>query len=62
MKRTSLENHHQEGHHESARVAGDPVEIVQIDVPILAEVVAIVSFIGMILVWIAIANTPAVSG
>lgn len=40
----------------------DPVEVVAIAIPVLAEAVVVTAFIGMIVVWIAIANTPAVTG
>jgi len=36
----------------------DPVELVAIGIPVLAELVVVSAFIGMIVVWIAIANTP----
>jgi hypothetical protein len=34
----------------------DPIEIVQIAVPVLIEVVAVCLFIGMIAVWAALAS------
>jgi hypothetical protein len=34
----------------------DPVELVAIGVPILLEAVAVVLFIGMIAVWVALAS------
>lgn len=36
----------------------DPVELVAIAIPVIAELITVVSFICMIVVWIAIANTP----
>jgi hypothetical protein len=36
----------------------DPVEIVAITVPVLLEAVVVAAFIGMIAVWIVLANTP----
>lgn len=40
----------------------DPVEIVAIGLRFALEAVAVILMIGCAVVWIAIANTPGVSG